>query len=148
MIIEKLIEELKDHFGNAIVKAEKLRPNRGIIRIDPGIIVELTTFLFRERALRFIIASGFDSREGLEITYHFMHDDSGFILNVNVVLPRDHPEIESITPVIAGANWIEREIMEILGIRFLNHPQPEKLLSDENWEEGEYPYRRKTVEEA
>ena len=73
---------------------------------------------------------------------HFMHDESGFILNVNVVLSREKTEIESITPLIVVANWIEREMMEILGIKFINHPQPEKLLSEDNWDEGVYPYRR------
>jgi Ni,Fe-hydrogenase III component G len=31
---------------------------------------------------------------------------------------------------------------ELLGITFLNHPEPEKLISDGNWAEGVYPYRK------
>jgi len=146
MQIRDILILLKEEFGKSILKDEQLRPNRALIRINPDNIVDVAGFLFTKHGFRFIIASGFDSKEGIEIMYHFMHDESGFILNVNVVLPREKTEIESITPLIAGANWIEREMMEILGIKFINHPQPEKLLSKDNWDEGVYPYRREIKE--
>jgi NADH-quinone oxidoreductase subunit C len=41
-----------------------------------------------------------------------------------------------------AANWFEREMHEIIGIHFLHHPNLEKLISDGNWAEGVYPYRR------
>jgi Ni,Fe-hydrogenase III component G len=44
--------------------------------------------------------------------------------------------------MIPGANWIEREMHEILGITFIGHPEPEKLISEGNWAEGVYPYRK------
>jgi len=58
-------------------------------------------------------------------------------------LPQEKPEIESLANMFSGANWIEREMREILGITFRNHPEPEKLLSEGNWAEGVYPYRKK-----
>ena len=142
MQIHDILTLLKEEFGKGIQKDEQLRSNRALVKINPAIIVAVTDFLFNKHGFRFITASGFDSREGIEIMYHFMHDESGFILNVNVVLSREKTEIESITPLIVCANWIEREMMEILGIKFINHPQPEKLLSEDNWDEGVYPYRR------
>ena len=142
MQIHDILTLLKEEFGKGIRKDEQLRSNRALVKINPAIIVAVTDFLFNKHGFRFITASGFDSREGIEIMYHFMHDESGFILNVNVVLSREKTEIESITPLIVCANWIEREMMEILGIKFINHPQPEKLLSEDNWDEGVYPYRR------
>ncbi len=146
MQVKEILSLLKSEFDKDILMEKELNPMRGLVRINPDKIVDVSDFLFNKHKFRFIIASGFDSKEGLEIMYHFMLDESGFILNVNVVLPRENPEIESITPLIKGANWIEREIMEILGITFKNHPQPEKLLSGENWEEGYYPYRREIKE--
>ena len=142
MQIHDILTLLKEEFGKGILKDDQLRSNRALVKINPAIIVAVADFLFNKHGLRFITASGFDSREGIEIMYHFMHDESGFILNVNVVLSREKTEIESITPLIVCANWIEREMMEILGIKFINHPQPEKLLSEDNWDEGVYPYRR------
>ncbi|MBR9999105.1 MAG: NADH-quinone oxidoreductase subunit C [Cyclobacteriaceae bacterium] len=142
MQVNEIISLLKTEFGKDILFTKEISPSRGLVRIDPERIVAVAEFLFIRHGFRFIIASGFDSKEGLEIMYHFMLDESHFILNVNVVLPREDPWIDSITPLIKGANWIEREILEILGIQFRNHPQPEPLLSGENWEKGYYPYRR------
>ncbi len=146
MQVNEILSLLKEEFGKDILSEKEISPNRGLVRINPEKIVEVAEFLFIKHQLRFIIASGFDSKEGLQIMYHFMLDESHFILNVNVVLPIENPVIDSITPLIKGANWIEREILEILGIEFRNHPQPEPLLSGENWEKGYYPYRREIKE--
>jgi Ni,Fe-hydrogenase III component G len=146
MLVSEILKLLKTEFGPDIISDREISPSRGLVRINPERIVDVSEFLFIRQGFRFIIASGYDSNEGLEIMYHYMLDESHFILNVNVVLPRENPVIESITPLIKGANWIEREILEILGIEFRNHPQPEPLLSKENWEKGYYPYRREIKE--
>jgi len=41
-----------------------------------------------------------------------------------------------------ASNWIEREMHELFGIDFINHPNQEKLISEGNWAEGVYPYRK------
>jgi len=51
-------------------------------------------------------------------------------------------EVDSIAPVIKGAEWIEREINELLGVTFKNHPDMKHLILPEDWPEGKYPLRR------
>ena len=63
-------------------------------------------------------------------------------VSLRVVLPKDKPEIASLAPVLEGANWIEREITEMLGIHFIGHPDMRRLLLPEDWPEGVYPLRR------
>ena len=41
-----------------------------------------------------------------------------------------------------AAEWIEREMWELLGIDFKNHPDMRHLLLDDDWPEGNYPLRR------
>jgi len=43
-------------------------------------------------------------------------------------LPKDKPEIVSLAGLFEGANWIEREITEMLGIQFTGHPDMRRLL--------------------
>ena len=64
------------------------------------------------------------------------------IVSLRVILPRDKLEIASLTGVFEGANWIEREINEMLGIKFTGHPELRRLLLPEDWPEGVYPLRR------
>ncbi len=136
--ITTLKKKLKDAVQNSISKGEK----RLFFPIEPGEIVPIATYLFFDLKCRFVIATALQSKLGFEIYYHFSLDADGLIINLHVILPVDRPEIESLANNFVAANWIEREIHEILGINFLNHPNLEKLISEGNWAEGVYPYRK------
>jgi formate hydrogenlyase subunit 5 len=41
-----------------------------------------------------------------------------------------------------AAEWIEREIQDLLGIRFDGHPNPKRLILADDWPEGVYPLRK------
>ncbi|MBN1158991.1 MAG: NADH-quinone oxidoreductase subunit C [Bacteroidales bacterium] len=141
------ILELQKHFGKEIYHVEVRSDKRAVLTVNPAKITEFAEVLFKKLKLRFIIASAMETDAGFEILYHFSIDASGQILNLRVVLDRENPVIESLTVIFEAANWIEREMHEILGIQFRNHPNPEKLISEGNWAEGVYPYRR-TEEKA
>lgn len=136
------IEKIKTQFGAGIFYIAFKNSRRATITIDKDIIVAVADHLYRIFQWRFIIASALESKQGIEILYHFSNDKSGMILNVRVVLDIEKPEIESLTCLFEASSWIEREMHEILGINFLHHPNLEKLISEGNWAEGVYPYRK------
>ncbi len=136
------ILELQKNFGKDIYHVEVKSDKRSFITVNPAKIVKIVGQLVKEMQFRFIIASAMETDEGFEILYHFSFDASGQIVNIRVVLDRKKPAIESLTVLFEAANWIEREMHEILGIDFLNHPNLEKLISQGNWAEGVYPYRK------
>lgn len=142
MKTEDFLDAFKAGFEKDLLRVEKLKEKRMSIRIKPGAIVSVAEFMHLNVKFRFIIASAMHTRKGIEILYHFSDDSTGNIINVQVVLDEDKPEIESLTGVFTAADWIEREMHEIMGINFLNHPNLEKLLSEGNWAEGVYPYRK------
>jgi len=142
MIIDEYIKELKEKFSS-ITKIDIFNKKRLMVYIPKETLLELTDHFFNDLKYRYQIVTAMDSKDGYEIIYHFSDDRTGWIMNINVLLPHDDPQVESITPVVYGAEWIEREIMDLLGIKFLNHPKPERFLMAESWPEGEYPLRRK-----
>jgi NADH:ubiquinone oxidoreductase subunit C len=136
------IEKIKLQFGEGIYHTSVKNDHRATITVDKEKIIEIADYLYRVFQWRFIIASAMETNQGIEILYHFSDDKSGLILNVNVILDNEKPEIESLTCLFESANWIEREMHEILGINFIHHPNLEKLISEGNWAEGVYPYRK------
>ena len=55
---------------------------------------------------------------------------------------RAEPVLDSIAGVCPAAEWIEREIWELLGVDFRGHPDLRHLLLDDHWPQGDYPLRR------
>jgi len=137
-IIEKLKEEFKPDIVEVTVKNQK----RVTVTIRPVAILNVAGYLYKSAGFRFIIASAVHTRRGFEIHYHFSRDSAGLILNLHVILDRNNPEIESLSNMFNATNWIEREMHELFGINFLNHPNQDKLISEGNWAEGVYPYRK------
>ena len=100
-------------------------------------------FLFEDVPLRFMIVTGIDSDDCFEVLYHFTNDETGCIVTVKAFIrDREKPAIESITPFLPGAEWIEREIHDILGIEITNHPNMRRLILADDWPEGVYPLRK------
>ncbi len=138
-----VIDELKKTFSKAILGSEHRNDRRITLMIDPASLLPISEHLIRELAYRFIIASALHTKRGFEIYYHFSKDSTGLVFNLHVTLDQVKPEIESLSNMFEASNWIEREMHELFGINFLNHPNLEQLLSEGNWATGEYPYRKK-----
>jgi len=138
------IEEVKEKLGNKIKNFSEKNNQRCYININPKDIFESVKIMSTNLGFRFATATGIDTKEGIEILYHFSHDKTGKITTFRVVLTnKEKPEIESITPILKGAEWIEQEIWEMLGVNFKGHPNLKRLLLAEDWPEGNYPLRQK-----
>ena len=138
----KIIEKLKERFGSVIIEVNTRNNKRSVVTIDPDSLLKVADYLYKEAGFRFIIASAIHTKRGFEIHYHFSFDETGLVLNIHVILNSHNPKIESLSNMFNASNWIEREMHELFGINFLNHPNQEKLISEGNWAEGVYPYRK------
>jgi len=113
------------------------------IRIPRERLTEAAKLLHRECGMRLAICTGIDTREGFEVLYHFSEDKTGIMYTLKVLAPKDDPRVESQASWFPAANWIEREMHELLGIDFPGHPNLIPLLtSDTDWDKSKYPLRR------
>ena len=142
MNTREIIETIEDKFRDDILGITVKNEKRATITINPRAITGIAGHLYKDAGLRFIIASALHTRSGFEIHYHFSKDEAGLVLNIHVVLSHDNPHIESLSNMFNASNWIEREMHELFGIDFINHPNQEKLISEGTWAEGVYPYRK------
>ena len=75
-----------------------------------------------------------------ELNYHLVSIPRRDRVRLRVNLSGDDPVVDSLVTVWPGANWLEREIFDLFGIRFLGHPDLRRILLPEDWEG--YPLRR------
>lgn len=135
-------EKIKERLGDKIVNWDKKNERRYYIEIKKEDLEECAQILFKDLGIRFCIASGIDTIKDFEVLYHFSYDKEDKFFSLKVKLGRDNPEVPSISKVIKGAEWIEREMWELLGINFSGHPELKKLLLDEDWPKKVYPLRK------
>lgn len=133
---------IKEKFAKQILNFVEHNPRRFYIELAPQDIPAAAKFIFRDLSCRLATASGLDTPGGIEILYHFSHDPSGKIFTLKTLIrDKEDPHIESITPFIKAAEWIEREMWEMLGVHFDHHPNLKRLLLAEDLPEDFHPLR-------
>lgn len=138
-----IVDEIKNRYGDRAQVFEKSR-RRVFVNAAQADTKEIVAWLFRDLKARFSIATGIDVRIGVELLYHLSFDKEGVLVSVRTTVPKPELAMPTITDIVEGANWIEREIHEMLGVNFIGHPNLTRLLLPDDWPEGEYPYRKKS----
>jgi NADH-quinone oxidoreductase subunit C len=69
-----------------------------------------------------------------ELNYHLVSIPLRQKVRLRVRLSGDDPVVDSLVPVWPGANWLEREIFDLMGIRFTDHPDLRRILLPDDWE--------------
>lgn len=137
-----IIENIKVRAGKDMLDINDRSERRVYITIKKEILPKIARFLFNDVRARFSIASGVDTLKAVEILYHFSVDKIGLIVSLRVILDKSDLELDSLTSIMKCAEWIEREIHELLGVRFKGHPNLAHLLLKDDWPEKNYPLRR------
>ena len=146
MMIDDILKNINDRFGDRVLDTEKKSSKRAYINIYPKDIVDMVRYLFKDLGLRFNVASAVDDFDRIEILYHFAYDQSGVIISVRTALnDKGAPRIDTITNVTKAAWWIEREIHELFGVEFEGSVDSRPLLLPDNWPRGVYPMRKNFV---
>jgi len=97
-------------------------------------------FLCGERALGYTLLSDLSSIDRFpveprfEVNYHLVSMSRKERLRLKVRLSGSDPVVETVTPVWPGANWPEREVFDLFGIRFEGHPDLRRIVLPADWE--------------
>jgi NADH-quinone oxidoreductase subunit C len=142
----QILERLKNQFGDRVLEVvdRKLDP---FAVVDPKAIVEIGRYLKSDPELQMDCLSnqsGVDYKDHVEVVYHFFSYQRRHGTVLKVKLPRDNPSIETLESVWKSANWMEREIFDLLGVNFEGHSDMRRILMPEDW--VGYPLRKDFVE--
>ena len=114
------------------------------LEITPGKITGICGFLkYDQKFVRLSTVTAVDrypAEPRFEIVYHLHSVERNQRVRLKCRLRGEDPVIDSVTGVWRGANWYEREVFDLFGIKFLNHPDLRRILMPDDWEG--YPLRR------
>jgi NADH-quinone oxidoreductase subunit C len=131
------LEGLQGKIGRTIAKKDRL-----YFEVADKDLHDVVRHLFLKKGCRLSTATAMEMYRGLEVLYHFSDDATGHYFCPRVVITDlENPKMNSITPIVKGAEWIEREMSELFGITFVGHHNPERLLTRDHPKAPHQPLR-------
>ena len=134
-----LVVQLRGAFEGAIGEALEF-VGQISVRIDRASIVAVCDFLKRNEQTPFDYLSDLtcvhfpDRKEApFEVVYNLYSIPANERIRLKVATTAEEA-VESVTPLWPAANWMEREVFDLFGIRFSNHPDLRRLLLPPDWE--------------
>lgn len=144
MKAEDTINRIRGALGDHLAGFEVKSDHRVYIEIRPETVIEAAQLMFEEVGARLQIATGQDTGQGIEVMYHWALDTEDCVVTVWVTVPYSDPKLESIANFCPAAEWIEREMWELLGVEFIGHPDMRHLLLSDDWPKDNYPLRKQS----
>lgn len=131
------VEDVHEYAGDTtiVVKPEHLQAVSQYLRDTSGLVYN---YLSDVSAVDYYPDYNRPGRFG--VSYHILSMLYKRRLRLKVYLPEEGPSVATVTTVWPGANWLEREIGDMMGINFEGHPDKRRLLMPDDWQG--HPHRR------
>jgi NADH-quinone oxidoreductase subunit C len=132
--------------GPGLTLIHKRRP---AVRVPPAQLVAVRRCFASDPTLAFDCLSNqtgvdYPKRDEIEVVYHLFSYRHRHALVVKVGVPRDNPRLATVSTIWRTAIWQEREIFDLLGVVFSDHPDLRRILLPEDW--VGHPLRKDYVE--
>ncbi len=140
------VVELQGRFDEAVLRHEVVAGDEHVVFVEPDRVFEILQWLKEDpdqlyNYLSDVTAVDYGSGRPLQVVYQLYSIPLRRTLRVKAELPLDELEVDSVVPLWASANWLEREVYDLFGIHFRNHPDLRRILMPEVYAEG-HPLRK------
>jgi NADH-quinone oxidoreductase subunit C len=126
-----MLEEIIKKLNNFILEYKE-NIDMPVIVVDSKHILDVIKTLYEEFNFKMLIdltaVDWLNKRDKrFEVVYHLRNLDENKRIRVKIQVD-ENEEVDSITSIYKGANWLEREVYDMFGIKFKNHPNLERIL--------------------
>lgn len=137
---------LKEAFPDALQEVRVTGAGQTVVRVDGSQLLDIMRWLRDTPQERYdllvdVTAVDYGGGRPLEAVYQLWSVPHRRQLRVKVELPLDRLEVDSVVPLWAAANWLEREVYDMFGITFHGHPDLRRILMPHDYLEG-HPLRK------
>jgi NADH-quinone oxidoreductase subunit C len=139
---DALVAQMKEQFGGAILNALSYLGQKYLV-IDRSVALQVIEALRNQHGFDFltdITAVHYPKDElPMEMVWIVYSSKANERVRVKARFA-ESDQVPSLTGMWAGANWLEREVFDMFGIRFADHPDLRRILMPEDW--TGYPLRK------
>jgi NADH-quinone oxidoreductase subunit C len=135
MTAEEILSVIKAHYPGVDLKIDEYNSQAILIPLES--LFEICRFLKESPELAFdflVFASAMDNQEQIQAIYALASYTHKHLIFIKANLPKDNPQIESLCLIWPAADWHERETYDLFGIKYLNHPNLQRLMMPADWE--------------
>lgn len=139
------LRRLLDEHAGAVVATHAQHGDATAV-VEPAQLVAVLRFLHDDAACAFDMLSDLcavdllPEKPRFEVVYHLLASGTMQRVRVKVRVAEDDPELDTAVPVWPAADWMEREVYDMYGIRFRGHPDLRRILMYDGFEG--YPLRK------
>ncbi len=127
------LQKIKESFENDVIEADSPFQQDTVV-VAPSALLPIAIFLKEDPELQYnylmdLTAVDYWKRKPrFEVVYHFLSITHSFRLRLKVPVAEPEPKVDSLTSLWPGANWYEREVYDMFGIKFTGHPDLRRIL--------------------
>ena len=150
-----IVERTRSALPTAVLETSEFRGQLSLV-VDRKQIAEVARFLRDDADLNYnflenLCGVDYLGREPrFEVVYHLLSHRNRHRVCLKVGVPEADPTVPTLTGVWPTANWQEREVYDMFGIPFDNHPDLRRILMPEDWDghpqRKDYPLGYETVQ--
>lgn len=141
--LQNVVDGLSKNYTDSFIEVYQSTGDT-IIRVEADAIVDICRYLKNEQHFIYLTdvfgTDRFTSEERFEVIYNLISLRNRVRLFVKVRLPEEEPVVNSVAGIWKSASWMEREVYDMFGIRFNNHPDFRRIYMPEDFDY--YPLRK------
>jgi len=140
---EKIRSFMNANFADVIIREDNFR-NQQSFYIEPDALMDICEALLNDHELDVQFLADITSLDWygheeekngrFEVVYNLYSLSHKYRFFLKVRLPGENPSVQSLTPLWNGADWLEREVWDMMGISFEGHPNLTKILTPDELE--------------
>lgn len=131
------IDGLSDQFTDKLIEVYQSSGDT-FARIEVDALVEVCTFLKEDHHFVFLTdiagTDRYTSEERFEVIYNLVCLKHQTRLFLKVRCEEESPSLDTVSTVWPGANWMEREVYDMFGVRFNGHPDHRRIFLPEDFD--------------
>ncbi len=131
----QILDIIEKKFGDKILESSE-GPFDSFVVVEPSILKELSFFLRDDERMQFDFLrtlTAVDKIDWVESIFVLLSYTHKHTIMVKVELDKKKPVVDTVSDVWKAANWYEREMFDLFGINYTNHPDLRRLMMPDDW---------------